>query len=508
MEKTLEFKYFIKKLGKDTITYIPAKFIPGLMTIIALALFTRIFGPDDYGDYILVITTTTILSAVFSQWVIQSILRYRAQHSTNVFVFNKNLFKILLFISVLVIFIYSIFYPFKSILGKYEKFYIISLLIILAEIWFSNILTVFQADTEAKIFSLGTILNAILKLLLPLVIIMAIKKDIYGLLWGNFFSTLIIMVIFSRLLFTQQISSLNKEEADRFLPFLKKFFLYGFPMIGWFLGTEILMIADRYFLKIYYGSREVGIYSTNFSLVSSAITFISMPLLNASHPLIMKANANDVWKLDDVQKLISSFSRYFLILVFPIITYLVVLREELVKIFLGAEYRYGNSIFPVVALGLFMWFFAMFGHKGLELREKTHKMFIYILICTLTKIALNIFLIPSYGYLGAGITTLICLSMYPILVYFGTLQDIRWDIPWLTFLKIVLSSFIFAGIIYLIKQFISSAITLLLVSAFVMIAVFLLLLFLFKEIQPFELEMLINFVSKKSKTARAISKLV
>lgn len=505
MEEIRQFGYFIKKLGKDTIIYFPAKIIPGFTVIIFTAIFTRVFKPEMYGQFIILITTTTIFTAIFSQWLIQAILRYRAQYLVNKmeFVFNINLLKILTILSLFLVLIFFAFYPFKKVLCEYEKFYSIALFIIVSDIWFNVFLTIFQADTKAKIFTLYTVLNAIFKLGLSMFFVFVIEMGISGLLWGAFLSSLLLIIPVSLSLFLNK-NRLHKfrEECrskNIFLNLLKQFFAYGFPMVGWFIGTELLMVSDRYFLQIFRGSDEVGIYSTNYSLISSAISFITIPLLNAAHPLIMKANAGSSLEVDKIKKLISIFSRYFILLVYPAIIYFVLLKDELVHIFLGAEYRVGSSIFPIIAPGIFLWFFAMFGHKGLELREKTNKMFLYVVVCTILKLILNLFLIPHYGYAGAAVTTLICFSLYPVMVYFGTKNDIEWIIPWITILKLSIAFVILTAIAYITKYIINNYITILVVSAIEMVIVYLIVLLLLKEIKPYEIEAAKNFMKKLSK---------
>ncbi|MEO0124073.1 MAG: polysaccharide biosynthesis C-terminal domain-containing protein [candidate division WOR-3 bacterium] len=493
MEEIHQFGYLIKKFGRDTIIYFPAKIIPGLTIIFFTAIFTRVFKPEFYGQYIIIITTTTIITAIFSQWLLQSILRYRAQYIyyNMEFIFNINLFKILIFISLLLILLYTVLYPFKKILHQYEKFYLVSLLIIVADIWFTVVLTIFQADTKANIFTLYTILNAFFKLGLSLIFVFVIKMDISGLLWGAFLSSFILVTPIIFTLFVAKKSFEESTEKDKqkalFINLFKQFFGYGFPMVGWFIGSELLMVSDRYFLQIFRGSNEVGIYSTNYSLISSAISFITVPLLNAAHPLIMKANVDSSFKLNEIKKLINAFSRYFLLLVYPITTYIVLLKGEFVRIFLGPGYREGSIIFPIIAPGILLWFFAMFGHKGLELREKTNKMFLYVLVCAIMKLILNVFFIPPYGYIGAAITTLICFSLYPVLVYFGTKNDIEWSIPWMTIIKLAVVLIPLIVAVYVIKHFITHYMIVLIVSLFVVVIVYIIMLFIFQEIQPGEI---------------------
>jgi len=65
----------IKNLFKDMAKYLPSKAIPAIIGIVALPIITRLFSPADYGNYVIVITTVSILSAL-AGWVSMSIVRF------------------------------------------------------------------------------------------------------------------------------------------------------------------------------------------------------------------------------------------------------------------------------------------------------------------------------------------------------------------------------------------------------------------------------------------------
>lgn len=503
MENSLiHLDFFIKKLGKDTFTYAPAKLLPGIINIVSVAVFTRLFSPNDYGQYILVITTTTIFSAIFSQWLTQSTLRYRANYIVRAkeLTFNKNFLLILLFLSVFVLLLTVVGYPFSKILGDYQRFFLISIFIIISQIWFDNLITIYQADLKAFKFSLYTILNAIFKFAFTLILIFLLAEDIIILLSGVLFSYLCLLI--PMVITLQKISHSNQASEkftnsctvyESFIKFSKHFFNYGFPMIGWFLGAQLLGISDRYFIQIFRSSEEVGIYSSNYNLVASAISFVSMPLLTAAHPLLMKAGTAIITKKEEVQNIITIFSRYFLIISIPILVYVTFLSKELADVFLGLEYRQGYLVLPIVLFGLFAWNFAMFGHKGLEFREKTNIMFMYVMICTAIKVILNILFIPKYGYIAAAITTSICFFLYPTLVYFGTKPDIAWIIPWFTLVKTLIATLVSVIPLFVIRTTHNSFFSLV-IGLVVMIPIYFAILYYFKEFYSYERKYLRNFL--------------
>lgn len=482
-----------KKLAKDTLLYFPAKIIPGMFGVIGIAVFTRLFNPQFYGQYILIMTTTMIVTTFTSQWIVQSTLRYRAQYVSagQTSDFNNKFALLLLCLTVVLACIALLTYPLRGFLGEYKSYFLVFWLVIVAGIWFNCLVTLYQADLKSWSFSIFTILNGILKFLVPYLLVILYNRTVSSLLWGGFFAFIIIII---PLILTSGIIPISRSQRTdpvsvnsmSLTVFIRQFFLYGFPMIGWFLGAELLSVADRYIIQIFRNSQEVGIYSSNYNLVVSAIALIATPLLNAAHPLLMKAGVEIERSKENVQQLIRSFSRYFLILSFPILVYIIVFARELADVFLGLEYRKGNIVMPVVLIGIFAWSFAMFGHKGLEFREKTRIMFVYVMICTVVKVVLNLLFVPRFGYHAAMTTTLLCFLLYPVLVYFGTRNDIAWLIPWGSMGRIILICIGISIFIWTIKFIPVSSFLKLLIAGLLLVPVYLTALWIGGEINDRE----------------------
>ncbi len=441
-----ELKYS-KRLIKDTILYIPAKIVPGFINIINVAIFTRIFSPDPYGLFIIVTTTALIISAIFSQWLMQSTLRYRVEYTQQYTHRDFNVYFLITLgmINIMVI-ILGIIIMMTNPFPAYMPYLAVMVSLVVSQMIFDNIITIYQSDLESAKYSIYIIINAVLKLAFPLIIIYLYSiKDIFALLWGTVIANIILsipmvlMIRGNRGIPRSQLDPI-KTSSPSYLSFIKKFVAYGFPMIGWFLGAQLLGLSDRYLLAIFRTSKEVGIYGTNYNLISSAISFIAMPLLTAAHPLLIKIGTADDQTKEKTEKFIAQFSRYFLILCVPLFFYIVFASRFLVGIFLGPEYREGYYLLPIILFGIFSWYFALFGHKGLELREKTHIMLLYVCICTIIKIVSGILFIPKGGMLACAITTALSFFLYPILVYWGTRRYIRWLIPGATLFRTIIAS--------------------------------------------------------------------
>lgn len=486
------FTKFISKLGRDTLRYLPAAIIPAGLGIVSVMVFSRIFMPNAYGQYALLVAATGTLTSLLSTWIQESVVRYlpRFREEQRLPEFSNNLTAILLIITVTVASLSALIYPFfKLFLGAYGRFYIPGALLVIAGFLFSNLNTVFQANLQPRKYAKYRIANAIGRLLLALAFVLLIAKDVLGLIVGAAVSSFILVGLMIKEL---KLSSHWENFVKAFDPLLlKKFALYGFPMIGWIMGAQILGISDRFIIGAFKGPAQVGIYASNYRLVSTGIGFVSGPILMATYPLIMNAWAGG--NTARIGEIISAFSRYFLLVVGPFMAYVSVFSHEITTVLLGKAYREGYVIIPIILAGFFAWNFAMYGHKGLEIMEKTRIMLLLVMICAGVNVVLNLIFVPLYGYKGAAVTTLISYLLYPLLVYPTTKHYIKWQIPWRSVGNITISSLAIAGLLGALRfAFIGrmNIILALAISGGVASPVYLGLLYVMKEMRGYEVRYL------------------
>lgn len=486
----------VKKLGKDTLAYIPSFLVRAIVGFLFVIIITRIFSPAEYGVYALAISTIGIILLLISSWIQQSTLRYRTEFKEEEKLghFNRHLLALFLIVSALLIILAAAAYPiFRAVFTEYQRFYWPSVGCILTSFWFTNLCYILIADLRPATYSLFIASNSILAFGIALLWIFLIQRDVMGIIYGLLFSdAILLMPLFLSTRFLYREENRNKEELDEstynLSAFAKKFAFYGFPMIGWFAGVLVLNMSDRYLIQLFRGSAEVGIYSSNYTIAISIFGLICAPLGYASHALLLKAGVSRNANKQQIQRMVTAFSRYYLLLAIPVLTFMIVCAKDISSILLGADYRKGYIVIPIILLGCLAWNLSMYGQKGHELEERTRTMFIYVAICALVNIILNLFFIPWLGYVGAAITTLIGFSLYPILIYYNSRKGIAWKIPWRSLLTISVASAGMALVIILFKVFVPlrSNVASLLTAGAIGVVVNGLLIYLLKEIKASE----------------------
>jgi len=427
-----------RRLALDTSRYLPASVIPALLSVVGVSVFTRIFGSGPYGQYALVVATAMFVSVFLSGWLRQSIMRYlpRVDGRVEFDAFVDRLSAALLALSLasLVLFLAAGWFIDRH-WPDYRQFVLPTIGLVLTEMAFLTYGAVLQASLRSRAFATYKIVWTTLRLALALAFVLWVDRHPAGIITGAFVANALVVVpMAGQLGVWRRFASVLRSFDGRFVRILAN---YGLPMVGWMVGGQILALSDRFVLSAFRGSGEVGIYSANYGLVSMGFGLITGPVLTACYPLIMKA-----WEKGDrerVPALITQFSRYYVLAVIPIITLIGVYSRDIVAIVLGAEFREGYTIIPLVLGGLAVWWLAMIGHKGLEITERTRTMLVLVLICAAANIALNLVFVPRYGYTAAAATTAISYALYPLLVYFVARPTLPWGIPWATVARSLLA---------------------------------------------------------------------
>jgi O-antigen/teichoic acid export membrane protein len=204
---------------------------------------------------------------------------------------------------------------------------------------------------------------------------------------------------------------------------LKKMLSYGFPLLMVGLFGMINEVSDKVLFKFLitvpgdivdkdnYVLGQLGIYGANYRLAVLMTLFIQM-FRYAAEPFFF-AHAKE----ENAKNLYASVMKYFII--FCLLIFLsVTLFLDLVKHFIGADFRTGLAIVPVILmanllLGIFynlsVWY---------KLTDKTRFGAVIAFTGAVITIILNILLVPEYGYTGAAWAHLACYFSMVVMSFF------------------------------------------------------------------------------------------
>lgn len=186
--------------------------------------------------------------------------------------------------------------------------------------------------------------------------------------------------------------------------------IFNLPLIPHYLSSVILNNSDRILINYYIGSIEAGIYNVAYSaamLVTILISAINSAYIPWTYGKMEKKDYSEI----NITAILFLYIVGFSILI------LIGFAPEIIYVLAPEQYYDAVWIIPPVALSaLFMFIINLFGNIEF-FYEKSFYVLISSLFASTLNVILNILLIPKYGYIAAGYTTLFSYFIMVLLHY-------------------------------------------------------------------------------------------
>ena len=482
-----------RDLVKDLVKYAPSQAIPALMGLVAVPLLTRLFLPVDYGNYVLVMATISVLSTI-AGWLSMSVIRFYPEYERDGRL--NDLFDTIagcLFVTVTalaVIYSGSLFLAKAAIGSQLYRMMFIGTVVFVLTSTFEVLLNFLRAKRWAGWYSGFSIWRNAAGLGIGIGLVLSFGLGIEGLLWGSAVS----MALVLPLLWKFAIGRFPRI-ANLSVKLTKEMAGYSFPLVVGNLAAWILSLSDRYILGFFRGAHEVGIYSASYAISEKSILLLTTLFLLASGPISIH-----VWEKEGEQRardFVTSVTRYYLLLCIPAAVGLSVLARPVMGVLAGAAYHEGFRIMPFVALGGLLLGLQQRFQAGFIFYKKTQFVMIAIVSAGLVNIGLNLLLVPRYGYMAAAITTLIGYAVLLAIMVVTSRKYFVWHFPFRSLGRAVLASAIMGAIVYPVGNGLTSSPLLNLIVAVPLGALlYFSLLFLLGEIQPNEKKALKQLIAR------------
>ena len=408
-------------LIKDSLKYSVTKIIPGVMGLIAVIVFIRMIGTEEYGKYSLQLSFLMACSAFTVGWLNQSTLRYYSKYQNDqqlpqIFfiglVFSLLLGSLILVISSLVT-INSQKFPLTNI----------GLALFLALCFFQFLSTVLRAQLRPNVVIIVTALQSILGIVLPLLLLWVLGPNHKYLLLGLAGSYIALPLVFS----VFNIGRLKifwlsaNDNRHQYKLILSEFFRYGFPLSLWFGVSLSLPFLDRFFIEYFYSFEVTGIYASFTDLVIRIFSILVFPLTLAAHPRIMSAwnNNNQSAAFTIWRKALQYQLGIFIILMAIVIIFTDQIFSLLMVALPELNISYSYLLIPIL-IGGFLWQFALLCHKPLEMDQRTKLMVVLMFAALCVNLIGNIVYLPLYGIIATAYTYMASAAVYIIaVIYFS-----------------------------------------------------------------------------------------
>ena len=225
------------------------------------------------------------------------------------------------------------------------------------------------------------------------------------------------------------------------------------PIVLLFLpqvAISLYVVLDRTLLGLLGSYSDVGIYEQGQKLTSILLTVVSS-LGAVMLPRV--ANLLSERKEKEAQNMVRfSFILYNLI-IFPMIFGLIAINEIFVKLFLGQNFQDVKYVLYIIVFNImFIGWTNILGYQVLVVRNKNKEFMLSTTIPAIVSVAVNIAVIPFFGYIGASIKSGVVEFLVFAIQWYYSRNIINKNLLFNKDLaKIICSSLVMFGVVMLCK---------------------------------------------------------
>jgi O-antigen/teichoic acid export membrane protein len=402
-------------LNKDILKYLPVKILPAISGLLTIYLLTRTLSTSLYSNYVFIMATILLFGQLISGWISSSVIFFYSDYENNN---TLNVFKInVIGLQLLLFALGSFGFVLASYFGVNDFLLVLLGLFLLLSQTFLNLLYSFlQAERRILVQMKSTALQSLVQLIGILYCFVYQYENLYiivsVLLLSYFIASNYVMYFdnFYSLIFSRK----NIKLFD--FSISKKILSYGLPVCVWFFASQFFVIGDRILFQYFNIKNLVGNYASFRDLSVGLSGFITMPLLMASHPIIMQMSKSNESK-EQIETIISQNIKLLITLFTSVFIGIFLIGSSVLTFIVGEKYLLDNNLMFLVMLSILFGTIAIYLHKGLEATGKTILMAKIALSVAALSFIFNSVLLPIYGVKGACLIALVSQIVYCVLVY-------------------------------------------------------------------------------------------
>ena len=409
-----------------------------ILPIITVPYVTRIFTSEDLGNYVFY----NSIANYFCLFAMLGVMVYGTKQIAATKDVNStfwNIYAIQLITSILAIVVYVIaVFSIPQMAGVTQ--------LILAIALFTKMIDISWLFSGKEDFKKITIRNVIIRIIGVISIFTFVKSS------DNLYLYVFLIVIFDFLgqlvMWVPAKKFINRPSFN--MKIMKKNL---HPIVLLFLpqvAISLYVMLDKTLLGILGSYSDVGIYEQGQRLTSILLTVVSS-LGVVMLPRV--ANLLSERRDKEVQDMVKfSFILYNLI-IFPMIFGLIAVNDVFVKLFLGKNFQDVKYVLYIVVINImFVGWTNILGYQVLVVRNKNKEFMLSTTIPAVISVAVNIAVIPFFGYIGASITSVVVEILVFAIQWYYSRNIINKNLLFnKDLVKIICSSLVMFGAVMLCK---------------------------------------------------------
>lgn len=385
-------------LLKHGAIYLLARLTPGAVAFASLVAYTRLLSPEDYGTYVLVITTVTLVQVILFRWLELSLLRLLPACEDNPGQLLATVLGLYLWLTLA-----------TAVIGlaawlllpdpAMRRLLLVGMPILWAHAWLELNLKLCQSALLPIRYGVLLLLRSASTLCVGIALVLY-GFGAYGPLLGFLLGTVLACLVAVSWQWRGVRPSIDRRLAAEVAR-------YGLPLTGSIALVFIIDSADRFMIARFLGADSVGVYAAAYDLASQSLQVLMMTVNLAATPLAIRAYESG--GISGALAQLRQHGTFLLSIALPATLGIIVLAGPLAEVLLGQEYRAAaRFILPWIALAIFLAGLKVFlFDMAFQLSKRSGAMMWSVGVAAICNVLLNFWWIRSFGVIGAAWATVV-----------------------------------------------------------------------------------------------------
>ncbi len=187
---------------------------------------------------------------------------------------------------------------------------------------------------------------------------------------------------------------------------------YALPLIPAGLALWVVGFADKYFVKLFSSTAEVGLYDLGNTIASAVV------IVTGAFQLAWGPFALSIHKESDAKETYANAFLAYVVVTAVMAAALSLLAPEVIRVFATNRYHDAASVVGFLALGYVMVGLQYVAATGPAIVKTTGPAGVAIAAAAVLNIVLNFLLVPVLGKTGAALATLSSQALTPICLFY------------------------------------------------------------------------------------------
>jgi O-antigen/teichoic acid export membrane protein len=421
---------------KQSFAYLLTFIVTGLCSFAAIAIYTRLLEPSEYGKYALVITTVTLANTVFFQWIRLSILRFVSGIASEAKTTFVNTVVSLYYVLTACIVVISLLVTLgEYAFGTKTLIYLFAAILTAAQGGHEGLLAYLRSELRVRSYGMLASSKSILALLIGCALAWA-GLGFEAIVLGVLIATLGTTAFYFKRYLPKTSWAIDREN-------LRMQVQYGLPLTVNTIVCYLIYATSRYIVSYRLGAHAVGVFSVPYDFSQNVVISMMMVINLAAFPYIVKTYEEH--GMEKAKEQLKTNVLLLFLVCAPLIVWLLLNKQSVSKLLFGAKYVDSASLlmpYIVVAVfinGLKLYYLDYVFH----LKKITSRLVPPNIIALVVNVVSTWLLVDRFGVIGVAYATLLTYTLLTLMTWVMALRIVPIRFPSASILLCLLASVLF-----------------------------------------------------------------